>query len=150
MGKSLQSLTAASVLFATGCERADGKLPAEIPLGYRRAGQGGGFYTDEVLTPFGDVVRCNNFYEFGADKGDPARLSGNFKTEPWSVTVEGEVDKPGTYTLEDILKPHALEERIYRLRCVEAWPMVVPCVEGLRMMDEAMRPLTLMALSSNY
>lgn len=87
-----------------------------------------GFYTNEVKTPYRDVAAYNNFYEFGTDKKDPARYASRLTTDPWSVTIEGEVDKPGTYTLEDILKPHALEERIYRLRCVEAWSMVVPWV----------------------
>jgi sulfoxide reductase catalytic subunit YedY len=77
-------------------------------------------------TSFEDITTYNNFYEFGTDKGDPARRSGDFRPRPWSVAVTGEVGKPGTYDLEDLLKPHALEERIYRLRCVEAWSMVVP------------------------
>lgn len=86
------------------------------------------YYTDEKLTPFDDIVRYNNFYEFGTDKGDPARLADSFQVEPWSVVIEGEVAKPGKYTLEDIFSPHDMEERIYRLRCVEAWSMVVPWV----------------------
>ncbi len=86
------------------------------------------FYTDEALTPYSDVTRYNNFYEFGMDKGDPVRNSGEFRTDPWSVEIAGECGKPGMYTLEDILKPHDLEERIYRLRCVEAWSMVIPWV----------------------
>ena len=75
-----------------------------------------------------DITTYNNFYEFGTDKSDPARNAGKFKPQPWSVTIGGECARPGTYTLEDILKPHALEERIYRLRCVEAWSMVIPWV----------------------
>ncbi|NRB70600.1 MAG: protein-methionine-sulfoxide reductase catalytic subunit MsrP [Xanthomonadales bacterium] len=73
-----------------------------------------------------DITTYNNFYEFGTGKGDPARNSGDFRPRPWTVQVSGECDKPGTYHLEDLLAPHALEERIYRLRCVEAWSMVVP------------------------
>jgi len=88
----------------------------------------GGFYTNEALTPYRDVVSYNNFYEFGMDKGDPEANSQDFKADPWSVTIEGEVGKPGVYTLEDILKPHAMEERVYRLRCVERWSMVIPWV----------------------
>jgi methionine sulfoxide reductase catalytic subunit len=88
----------------------------------------GGFSTNEDLTPYRDVITYNNFYEFGTDKGDPAAHSQNFRVDPWSVAIEGEVAKPGAYTLEDILKPHALEERIYRLRCVERWSMVIPWV----------------------
>jgi sulfoxide reductase catalytic subunit YedY len=90
--------------------------------------QGGPFSTEEALTPYSDVVSYNNFYEFGVEKGDPIANSGQFEADPWSVTIEGEVDKPGIYNLEDILKPHALEERIYRLRCVERWSMVIPWV----------------------
>ncbi|HQN41932.1 MAG TPA: mononuclear molybdenum enzyme YedY, partial [Pseudomonadales bacterium] len=86
------------------------------------------FTTDETRTPFEDVTRYNNFYEFGSDKGDPARHSDRFKPHPWSVVVEGACQKPGRYALEDLVKPHRLEERIYRLRCVEAWSMVVPWV----------------------
>jgi sulfoxide reductase catalytic subunit YedY len=73
-----------------------------------------------------DITTYNNFYEFGTDKADPARRSGQFRPKPWSVAVTGEVAKPGTYTLEDILRPVTAEERIYRLRCVEAWSMVIP------------------------
>ena len=86
------------------------------------------YSTDEELTPYDDVTGYNNFYEFGTDKRDPARNSGKFKPHPWSIAIEGECDKPGMYDLEDFLKPHHLEERIYRLRCVEAWSMVVPWV----------------------
>ncbi|NIF19783.1 protein-methionine-sulfoxide reductase catalytic subunit MsrP [Pantoea sp. Cy-639] len=80
----------------------------------------------EAITPFKDATHYNNFYEFGPDKGDPAANAGSLKTEPWSVVVDGEVAKPGRYALEDFVKPYQLEERIYRLRCVEAWSMVIP------------------------
>ncbi|MHC6223978.1 protein-methionine-sulfoxide reductase catalytic subunit MsrP [Pseudomonas sp. X10] len=80
----------------------------------------------EAVTPFKDATHYNNFYEFGTDKGDPARNAGSLKTEPWTLVVDGEVGKPGRYALEDFVKPHQLEERIYRLRCVEAWSMVIP------------------------
>jgi sulfoxide reductase catalytic subunit YedY len=82
----------------------------------------------EAITPFKDASHYNNFYEFGADKGDPAQNAGALKTEPWTVVVDGEVGKPGRYALEDFMKPHLLEERIYRLRCVEAWSMVIPWI----------------------
>ncbi|MGY0219778.1 protein-methionine-sulfoxide reductase catalytic subunit MsrP [Endozoicomonadaceae bacterium StTr2] len=88
----------------------------------------GPFATDEAQTPWADVTNYCNFYEFGTAKTDPAKNAGSLITDPWSVTISGEVEKPGTYNLEDILKPHALEDRIYRLRCVEAWSMVVPWV----------------------
>jgi sulfoxide reductase catalytic subunit YedY len=81
---------------------------------------------DETITPFKDATHYNNFYEFGTDKGDPAQNAGSLKTEPWSVVIDGEVAKPGRYALEDFMKPYQLEERIYRLRCVEAWSMVIP------------------------
>jgi sulfoxide reductase catalytic subunit YedY len=86
------------------------------------------FVVDEELTPQTDFTGYTNFYEFGFGKRDPAMNAKNFKTRPWSVAVEGEVNRPGVYELEDILKPHALEERIYRWRCVEAWSMVVPWI----------------------
>jgi sulfoxide reductase catalytic subunit YedY len=82
----------------------------------------------EKPNSFEDITTYNNFYEFGTDKSDPSERSGGFKPQPWSVTIAGEVERPGRYTLEDILKPHALEERLYRMRCVEAWSMVIPWV----------------------
>jgi len=82
----------------------------------------------EELTPFEDVTTYNNFYEFGTDKSDPSEYSGRFKPRPWSIAVEGECANPGVFNLEDFIKPHKLEERIYRLRCVEAWSMVIPWV----------------------
>ncbi|MCC7243792.1 MAG: protein-methionine-sulfoxide reductase catalytic subunit MsrP [Acidobacteria bacterium] len=84
--------------------------------------------TDEKLNSYRDVTTYNNFYEFGLDKGDPARYAGSLKPRPWSVVVEGQCGKPGTYHVEDIMKWFPLEERIYRLRCVEAWSMVIPWV----------------------
>ncbi len=84
--------------------------------------------TDEPLTPEDDVTSYNNFYEFGTGKGDPASYAGKLTTSPWSVKVDGLVSKPATYALEDILKPVALEERIYRMRCVEGWSMVIPWI----------------------
>jgi sulfoxide reductase catalytic subunit YedY len=84
--------------------------------------------TTEKANTFEEITGYNNFYEFGTDKGDPARYAHTLKTRPWSVQVSGEAAKTGTFTLEDILKPHSLEERIYRLRCVEAWSMVIPWV----------------------
>ncbi len=92
------------------------------------AAKNAAFSTPEDPTPYQDVTSYNNFYEFGTGKGDPAKHAHRLRTDPWSVAIEGEVAKPGTYTLEDILKPHALEERIYRLRCVEGWSMVIPWV----------------------
>jgi methionine sulfoxide reductase catalytic subunit len=93
-----------------------------------------GYTVDEEITPFESATTYNNFYEFGTDKEDPSRNAHTLKPSPWSVIVEGECGKPGVYTLEDILKPHPLEERIYRFRCVEAWSMVVPWV-GIPLAD---------------
>jgi methionine sulfoxide reductase catalytic subunit len=83
--------------------------------------------TDRVNT-YEEVTGYNNFYEFGVEKSDPAANAGSLKPHPWSVAVAGEAGVTGTFTLEDILKPHPLEERIYRHRCVEAWSMVIPWV----------------------
>ncbi len=82
----------------------------------------------DAVTPQAIAMAYNNFYEFGTAKDDPAANAQRLTIDPWSVEVAGEVAKPGLYALEDILKPHALEERIYRLRCVEAWSMVVPWI----------------------
>jgi sulfoxide reductase catalytic subunit YedY len=145
--------------------------------------------TNETLTAFESVTSYNNYYEFGTDKEDPAARAGKLKTRPWTVKVEGEVKKPKTFDIEELLKLAPLEERIYRMRCVEGWSMVIPWVgyplselikrveptgnakymefhtlldpeqmpgqkmpildwpyvEGLRM-DEAMHPLTLLAV----
>jgi len=145
--------------------------------------------TDEMQTTYEQATTYNNFYELGTDKGDPVKNADRLITDPWTVEVGGECEKGGKFSLEDILKPHTFEERVYRLRCVEAWSMVIPWVgfplgdllkrfepnsrakyvefktlnnpdmlpgqkfpvlqwpysEGLRM-DEAMHPLTLMAV----
>lgn len=103
------------------------KAPAWLQQKLRQA-QPSAYFTEEKLTPYSYVSQYNNFYEFGTGKGDPFENAQEFKTDPWSVSVSGECEVGGTFTLEDILKPHALEERIYRLRCVEAWSMVVPWI----------------------
>jgi len=92
------------------------------------------YSTTEPVNSLQDITSYNNFYEFGVDKEDPAQMAKNFVTTPWSIAVEGEVAKPTVYQLEDFIKPHALEERIYRLRCVEAWSMVIPWV-GIPLAD---------------
>lgn len=86
------------------------------------------FSTSEEQTPFDDVTSYNNFYEFGTGKDDPEDNAGSLKTRPWTVMVDGEVKKARTFGIEELLKLAPLEERIYRLRCVEAWSMVVPWV----------------------
>ena len=111
-------------------------LPA--PAQTARPGQGAalagarstvaGAVTMERATPFADASSYNNYYEFGTDKADPARTAGSLKTRPWTVAVEGEIRKPGLYDLDALLKLGMQEERIYRLRCVEGWSMVIPWV----------------------
>ena len=87
------------------------------------------FSTADAPNSYDEITSYNNFYEFGLQKEDPKRYADELNIEPWSVRVEGHMNKPAAnYTLEDILAPHPLEERIYRLRCVEAWSMVVPWV----------------------
>ena len=86
------------------------------------------YNTDEELTSYEDVTTYNNFYELGSGKDDPHRNADALVTEPWSIRVSGECAKPGVYSVEDFVKPYQLEDRIYRLRCVEAWSMVIPWV----------------------
>ncbi len=86
------------------------------------------FSTDEKQNSFEDITNYNNFYEFGIDKTDPAYNAGKFKPRPWTVKVDGLVNKPADYHIEDLLKAFPLEERVYRMRCVEAWSMVIPWI----------------------
>ncbi len=88
----------------------------------------------ETPAPYDVATTYNNFYEFGYGKGDPAERAGSFNTRPWAITVEGEAENTGTFDLDDIIKTSALEERIYRHRCVEAWSMVIPWV-GVSLSD---------------
>jgi sulfoxide reductase catalytic subunit YedY len=114
---------AAGVLGSEGDVRAAG--PAGAKLQNVRKGP---FGTGEKMTPYGDVTTYNNFYEFGTEKDEPARNAHTLKTSPWTVKVEGLVGKPAEYQVEDLIKPYALEERVYRMRCVEGWSMVIPWV----------------------
>jgi sulfoxide reductase catalytic subunit YedY len=84
--------------------------------------------TAEKQNSFDDISTYNNFYEFGTGKGDPAATSGRFKPRPWTVKVDGLVNKPAEFNIDDLLKTFPLEERVYRLRCVEAWSMVIPWI----------------------
>ncbi len=162
---------------------------APPPVDRYKAPRNAAFSVTETPNTLEEISSYNNFYEFGTDKSDPAMNARAFKPTPWSITVDGEAEVKGSFTLEDILKPQALEERVYRMRCVEAWSMVIPWVgfplgdlikrfrptskakyvafttlmdpkqmpgerdrvldwpyvEGLRM-DEAMHPLTLLAV----
>lgn len=84
--------------------------------------------TTEALTPYADVVSYNNFYEFGTDKSDPAKNAGTLRTRPWTVVVEGEVHRPRTFDIDELLRLAPMQERVYRHRCVEGWSMVIPWI----------------------
>jgi sulfoxide reductase catalytic subunit YedY len=117
-------LAAAAGALVAGRGSAGDPVTTPVIRGVRR----GTPSTDEPTTPWSAVTTYNNYYEFGSDKDDPSRLGGAFQPTPWSVAIEGEVRRPGIIALEDLIRPHALEERVYRLRCVEAWSMVIPWV----------------------
>jgi len=122
-------LGAAAVAGAPLLGARDVAAAAEVTAGRPlSAARNARYSSDEEPTDVDDATSYNNFYEFGTAKEDPAREAGALVTRPWSLTVEGEVARPGIVDLEDLLKPHALEERVYRLRCVEAWSMVIPWV----------------------
>jgi sulfoxide reductase catalytic subunit YedY len=120
-----QAIAAALAAGAVGLAHAAEPQPAAGKLNYSRNPQ---YSVNEAPNSFEDITSYNNYYEFGTDKSDPKANAQAFRTQPWSVTVDGEAEVKGRFTLEDILKPHPLEERIYRFRCVEAWSMVVPWV----------------------
>jgi sulfoxide reductase catalytic subunit YedY len=129
----IQGAGTAAVAAATGAVLGSAVLAetaaAQNPNAYKFPDlKKGPFATDEKINSYKDATTYNNFYEFGLDKGDPARYSSTLKTRPWSVVVEGQCGKPGTYNIEDIVKWFPVEERIYRMRCVEAWSMVIPWV----------------------
>lgn len=127
----LRSLSLAAPLLASGCSRGEETAPtaAAGPVGKPLpAPRSERWKTDEELTSWNDATQYNNYYEFGTGKGDPARNAGRFKPQPWTVEVAGHAEVTGHFTLEDLLKPHALQERVYRHRCVEAWSMVIPWV----------------------
>jgi sulfoxide reductase catalytic subunit YedY len=84
--------------------------------------------TDEKLNDYEDITTYNNFYEFGTGKDEPHQNARGFKARPWKVAIEGHIAKPASYDIDEFIKPYTLEERIYRLRCVEAWSMVIPWV----------------------
>jgi methionine sulfoxide reductase catalytic subunit len=108
----------ASILSQPGAVQANSKL-ATVKSNYT---------VDEKVTSENDVTHYNNFYEFGTDKGDPAKNAQNFRTSPWTVSVEGDVKTPRKFSMDEILKLAPLEERIYRHRCVERWSIVVPWI----------------------
>jgi methionine sulfoxide reductase catalytic subunit len=124
----MQGLAAGTALAAALPTLAQAQRPGKgAPLQGLRSGVAGALVLDKA-TPYGDVTTYNNFYEFGTEKSDPARLAGTLKPRPWAVAVEGEVKRPGTYDLDALMKLGALEDRTYRLRCVEGWSMVIPWV----------------------
>ncbi|WP_300529847.1 protein-methionine-sulfoxide reductase catalytic subunit MsrP [Maricaulis sp.] len=146
--KIIASAGAIGLAGLAGCSDASTAAQAQSPVGthtpdperqldYARSD----FRLDEALTPYDAVTGYNNFYEFGLGKGDPARYADRMTTEPWSIEVDGLTDRPGTYALADLVDFDALEERIYRLRCVEAWSMVVPWIGvPLSAIIEQLRP----------
>jgi methionine sulfoxide reductase catalytic subunit len=96
------------------------------PVAVRAEGTRSIYSTDEEPNTLEDITTYNNFYEFGTGKEDPAYYGSSLTTDPWSIVIDGMVDKPGTYDLADVIKDQPIEERIYRFRCVEAWSAIVP------------------------
>lgn len=92
------------------------------------AGKASAYDLPDEKTPYKDITHYNNFYEFSTNKEEPAELAHTLKTRPWTITVEGEVHKPKVFDIEELLKLAVMEERVYRLRCVEAWSMVIPWI----------------------
>jgi methionine sulfoxide reductase catalytic subunit len=121
---AITTVGAASGVF--GSERAEAQSwsRVKIPAPIHDSGWGKG----EQPNSYKDITTYNNFYEFGSEKEDPAANAYRLKTKPWTVKVDGLVTRPGDYALEDLINPHALEERIYRMRCVERWSMVIPWI----------------------
>jgi methionine sulfoxide reductase catalytic subunit len=126
--KFLQAMGLAGVAGVAGSELMELVVPDSAYATSKLTTVKGPFGTTEKITPFNDVTHYNNFYEFGTDKGDPAKNAQNFRTSPWTVSVEGNVKTPRKFTMDEILKLAPLEERIYRHRCVEAWSIVVPWI----------------------
>jgi sulfoxide reductase catalytic subunit YedY len=124
----LKGLLASGVAFAALPASAQTARPGKLAALPGGKSDVAGALTMEKLTPYADITSYNNYYEFGTDKGDPVRTAGTLKPRPWSVAVEGEVKKPGNFDLDSLLKLAPLEERIYRMRCVEGWSMVIPWV----------------------
>jgi methionine sulfoxide reductase catalytic subunit len=123
LAASATALSASAVL--SGLDGSLSQVIAGEKLGDLRKSS---FSTTEKLNSFKDITTYNNFYELGTDKGDPAENAKYLTTRPWTVAVEGEIKKPKTYDIDALIKFASLEERIYRLRCVEAWSMVIPWI----------------------
>jgi sulfoxide reductase catalytic subunit YedY len=114
-----------------------------LPGGLAHASDNVAFPQQDKVTPEKDATTYNNFYEFGTGKADPARNAHTLRPRPWTVNVEGLVSKPATYSFEDLIRPHKVEERTYRMRCVEAWSMVIPWVGiPLASVVKALEPLS--------
>ena len=128
--KFLQGISLAGATAVAGAKILDLLSPAQIAYAGTKlnVSSKSPFSTTEPQTPYNDVTTYNNFYEFGTGKEDPAQNAKNFRTSPWTVSVEGEVKNPRKFTMDEILKLAPLEERIYRHRCVEAWSIVVPWI----------------------
>lgn len=127
----LKALALAGPALVAGCSQAEDGAAAEtadLPGEPLTIASRSAYSTDETQTSLRDATHYNNYYEFGTGKDDPWRRSGRFKPMPWSVEVAGHAELTGRFALEDLIKPHALEERVYRMRCVEAWSMVIPWV----------------------
>jgi sulfoxide reductase catalytic subunit YedY len=122
----LEALSAAPLLALGACARADDEAVPTAATVPAPAQEVDPFRTTEEQTRYADATSYNNFYEFGTGKADPARNAHTLQPSPWSVEVAGHAAKTGRFALEDLLRPHAAEERIYRLRCVEGWSMVIP------------------------
>ena len=119
------SLLASPALGAVLPDGRRAKLPDVLPSD---------FSTDETPNSYEDITTYNNYYEFGTGKSDPYRNAQEFEPRPWTITVDGHAEKTGTFDFDDFVKPFQLEERIYRMRCVEAWSMVIPWV-GISLAD---------------
>ncbi|RYZ39410.1 MAG: protein-methionine-sulfoxide reductase catalytic subunit MsrP [Myxococcaceae bacterium] len=116
-------------LYLLGMKRTrpmDGFVPDAGQVAQPVAPAAGAFDTTEPRTPYEDITTYNNFYEFGLDKNDPARRAHTLKPRPWTVVIDGEVHKPQTVDVDQLISSFPLEERVYRMRCVEAWSMVIP------------------------
>ena len=116
---------AGALVLGAGGQAEANPPPQGQPL---KAARNEGLSTKDTPTKFQDATTYNNFYEFGVNKDDPARLAGAFKPRPWTVKVDGLVAKPRTFDIDELLKAFPLEERIYSLRCVEAWSMIIPWI----------------------
>ena len=120
----LAAMVASPALALSGCAEAEPPPPSRARISPALAKSG--FGTSEELTGYQDITTYNNFYEFGTDKTDPSRAARTLRTSPWTVAVGGACAKPGKLSLDDLVKGLTPQERVYRLRCVEGWSMVIP------------------------